>query len=101
MFVAVHLTFLPQHFGARVHPSGSWGYWVEDSIGWQKIATLGACLSALSLLLFFYAILEAYLRRRPALANPWGRGATGLEWQFAFPPQVQKSNIAVSVRISS
>jgi len=97
MFMAVHLTFLPQHFGSQTHAADSWGGMVEAVIGWQNSATLGACFSSLSLLVFFYAIVEAFVRKHPAEVNPWGLGACGLEWQFALPSP-QGNVIPVPVR---
>jgi len=99
MFIAVHLTFLPQHFGKQTHAADSWGAMIEAAIGWQKLATVGACFSALSLLVFFYAIVEAFVRKRPVAANPWGQGARGLEWQFAQALPVQPHVIPVPVRV--
>jgi len=97
MFIAVHLTFLPQHFGENIHEGSSWGYWVDTTIGWRIIATLGACFSALSLLLFFYAMLEACWRKQISNTNPWG--ATGLEWQLVFPLPDQEGRVFVPVPV--
>ena len=35
---------------------------------------------------FFAVLLEAAVRRRKAEANPWGEGATTLEWTLSSPP---------------
>jgi len=98
MFIAVHLTFLPQHFGAQTHAPDSWWGVIEAAFGWQRLASLGAGFSALSLLLFFYAITEAFVRKRPAAANPWGQGARGLEWQFTSPPRIQNNIVLPPAR---
>ena len=39
-----------------------------------------------SMLLVLITLLEAAIRRRPAEANPWGEGATTLEWTLSSPP---------------
>jgi cytochrome c oxidase subunit 1 len=31
-------------------------------------------------------VAEAFMRKRPAPANPWGEGATTLEWTLPSPP---------------
>ena len=35
---------------------------------------------------FLVVLLEAAIRRRKAEANPWGEGATTLEWTLSSPP---------------
>ena len=42
--------------------------------------------------LFFVVVAEAYLRRRPAPDNPWGEGATTLEWTLSSPPPFHQFN---------
>jgi cytochrome c oxidase subunit 1 len=43
-------------------------------------------MSALGGLVFLYGIFEAFSRKRVVSANPWGEGATTLEWQLPSPP---------------
>jgi cytochrome c oxidase subunit 1 len=38
------------------------------------------------MLIFFYAVIEAFMKKREAGANPWGAGATTLEWTLPSPP---------------
>jgi cytochrome c oxidase subunit I len=38
------------------------------------------------MLIFFYTVFEAFARKREAGANPWGPGATTLEWTLPSPP---------------
>ena len=38
------------------------------------------------LVVFIYNIVEAHRAKRPAGDNPWGEGATTLEWQLSSPP---------------
>jgi cytochrome c oxidase subunit 1 len=38
------------------------------------------------LLVFFAVIIEAFARKRVAGSNPWGVGATTLEWTLPSPP---------------
>ena len=37
-------------------------------------------------LVFLVILIEAAIRRRKAEANPWGEGATTLEWTLSSPP---------------
>ena len=43
-------------------------------------------------MLFFVGIVESVLRRRKAEANPWGEGATTLEWTLPSPPPFHQFN---------
>jgi cytochrome c oxidase subunit 1 len=36
--------------------------------------------------IFLYGVFEAFQKKRVAGANPWGEGATTLEWQLPSPP---------------
>jgi cytochrome c oxidase subunit 1 len=53
---------------------------------WNEISSAGAFLSGLGLVVFFVAMAEAFLRKRVAADNPWGVGATTLEWTLSSPP---------------
>jgi cytochrome c oxidase subunit 1 len=37
---------------------------------------------------FFIAIIEAFARKRRVSDNPWGVGATTLEWTVTSPPPI-------------
>jgi cytochrome c oxidase subunit 1 len=36
--------------------------------------------------IFFIGLIEAFAKKREAGANPWGAGATTLEWTLPSPP---------------
>jgi cytochrome c oxidase subunit 1 len=38
------------------------------------------------MLLFLYILWEAAAKKRKAADNPWGEGATTLEWTLPSPP---------------
>ena len=46
----------------------------------------------MSLVVFLVVLVEAAVRRRPARANPWGAGATTLEWTLPSPPPFHQFN---------
>jgi cytochrome c oxidase subunit 1 len=85
-FIGINLTFFPQHFlGLAGMPRRYIDY--PDAFAlWNYISSVGAFIGALSMLIFFYAVIEAFLRKREAGANPWGPGATTLEWTLPSPP---------------
>ena len=47
---------------------------------------------------FFIGLIEAMIRRRKAEANPWGEGATTLEWTLSSPPPFHQYNDLPRVR---
>ena len=49
--------------------------------------TLGcAYISTAGLVVFFVGVVMALTRKERAGANPWGAGATTLEWTLSSPP---------------
>ena len=44
------------------------------------------------MLVFLVMLAEAAIRRRPGVANPWGEGATTLEWPLSSPPPTHQFN---------
>jgi cytochrome c oxidase subunit 1 len=54
--------------------------------GWNFSSSIGSYISTFGLLVFFVMIAEAFSRKRIASANPWGAGATTLEWTLSSPP---------------
>jgi cytochrome c oxidase subunit 1 len=38
------------------------------------------------MVIFLVGVFEAFSKKRIAGANPWGEGATTLEWQLSSPP---------------
>ena len=43
-------------------------------------------------LVFLIMLIEAAVRRRPGVDNPWGEGATTLEWTLSSPPPHHQFN---------
>jgi cytochrome c oxidase subunit 1 len=54
--------------------------------GWNMVSSFGSYISALGLVIFFIGLIEAFAKRRVAANNPWGAGATTLEWTLSSPP---------------
>jgi cytochrome c oxidase subunit 1 len=85
-FVGVNLVFFPQHFlGYSGMPRRIVDY--PDAFApWNFISSIGSYISALGVLIFLYGLVEAFARKRVAASNPWGAGATTLEWTLPSPP---------------
>ncbi|TPW31491.1 cytochrome c oxidase subunit I [Martelella alba] len=86
MFIGVNLVFFPQHFlGLSGMPRRYIDY-PDAFAGWNFVSSIGSYISAFGVIVFLYCVLDAFLKKRVAGANPWGEGATTLEWQLSSPP---------------
>ena len=54
--------------------------------GWNMVASIGSYVGAAGAVLFLVVIAQAFIVKRRAADNPYGEGATTLEWQVASPP---------------
>jgi heme/copper-type cytochrome/quinol oxidase subunit 1 len=66
--------------------SMSIGIYPDAFSDWNFISSLGAYVFAAGMLVFFANMIFAFVRKAPASANPWGQGATTLEWTLPSPP---------------
>src|ERR1700761_3150874 len=86
MFVGVNLIFFPQHFlGLQGMPRRYVDY-PEAFTKWNEVSSIGYAITLVGMGVFFIMLIEAAVRRRKAEANPWGEGATTLEWTLSSPP---------------
>jgi cytochrome c oxidase subunit 1 len=85
-FVGVNLVFFPMHFlGMQAMPRRIPDY-PDNFAFWNHIASLGFVVMATSLLVFFANLFWSLRAGRRAGPNPWGEGATTLEWTLPSPP---------------
>ena len=86
MFIGVNMTFFPMHFlGLAGMPRRIPDY-PDAFAGWNLVASIGSYISAVGVLLFLYIIFRTFTSGAKVPANPWGPGATTLEWQLPSPP---------------
>ncbi|HZP20588.1 MAG TPA: cytochrome c oxidase subunit I [Bauldia sp.] len=85
-FVGVNLTFFPQHFLGLAGMPRRYADYPDAFAGWNFVSSIGSYISAIGVLLFFYVMYDAFRRKRAAGENPWGAGATTLEWALPSPP---------------
>jgi cytochrome c oxidase subunit 1 len=50
------------------------------------VSSIGSYIAFAGFLVFLYGIVAQFARKVPAAANPWGPGATTLEWTLPSPP---------------
>src|ERR1700761_5355861 len=84
-FVGINLAFFPQHFlGFQGIPRRIVDY-TEAYAFWNMVSSIGAFIGGAGTLIFVYVLYDAFKEKRLAGDNPWGPGATTLEWQVPSP----------------
>jgi len=92
MFIGVNVIFFPQHFlGLQGMPRRVIDYTPAFSL-WNYVSSCGYMITLVGMAVFFVMLLESAIRRRKAEANPWGEGATTLEWTLTSPPPFHQFN---------
>src|SRR3546814_10908698 len=91
-FIGVNLTFFPQHFlGVAGMPRRYIDY-PDAFAGWNRVSSYGSYISIAATVFFLVMMVYALLAGRKAEANPWGEGATTLEWTVSSPPPFHPFN---------
>jgi cytochrome c oxidase subunit 1 len=85
-FIGVNLTFFPQHFLGLAGMPRRYVDYPDAFTEWNRISSYGSYVSAVGALVFFAGIAVAFAKKHKAEANPWGEGATTLEWTLSSPP---------------
>jgi cytochrome c oxidase subunit I len=92
MFVGSNVLFFPQHFlGLQGMPRRYIDY-ADGFHTWHLVSSFGYAITLAATLVFFIGLAEAMIRRRKGVANPWGEGATTLEWTLPSPPPFHQYN---------
>jgi cytochrome c oxidase subunit 1 len=86
MFVGVNLVFFPQHFLGLAGMPRRYIDYPDAFAGWNYVSSVGSYISFVGVLIFLFGVWEAFAKKRVAGDNPWGEGATTLEWQLSSPP---------------
>ncbi|WP_102961275.1 cytochrome c oxidase subunit I [Mangrovicella endophytica] len=85
-FVGVNVVFFPQHFLGAAGMPRRYADYPDAYAGWNFVSSMGAYVTWVGLMVFFYGVYEAFSKKRIAGPNPWGAGATTLEWELSSPP---------------
>jgi cytochrome c oxidase subunit 1 len=84
--IGVNLTFFPMHFLGLAGMPRRVSDYPDAFAGWNFIASIGSYITFASTLFFVFIALHTLLAGRRIGANPWGEGATTLEWAVSSPP---------------
>ncbi|VAW18281.1 Cytochrome c oxidase polypeptide I, partial [hydrothermal vent metagenome] len=86
LFIGANVVFFPQHFlGLAGMPRRYIDYPDAYSL-WNMVSSVGYLITLLSMFIFIWVIIESRMKKRVAGDNPWGEGATTLEWTLSSPP---------------
>ncbi len=91
-FVGANTIFFPQHFLGLAGMPRRIADYPDAYAGWNFVSSIGAYIFAAGLLVFAVNMIQAFARKAPAGANPWGAGATTLEWTLPSPPPFHQFN---------
>lgn len=85
MFIGVNTLFFPMHFmGLGGMPRRIPDY-PDAYAGWNMVSTVGSVITLVGVVVFLMMTLKLLASKRTAEANPWGEGATTLEWTVESP----------------
>jgi len=91
-FIGVNLIFFPMHFlGLQGMPRRYVDY-PDAFTYWNQVSSFGYVVTLVGVGVFLVVLLDAMVFRRKAEANPWGEGATTLEWTLPSPPPFHQFN---------
>ena len=94
MFVGVNLIFFPQHFlGLQGMPRRYIDYPIDYAY-WNQWSTWGYFIMAAAMGIWVLSLIQAFFfgKKGQAEDNPWGEGATTLEWTLPSPPPFHQFN---------
>jgi cytochrome c oxidase subunit 1 len=91
-FIGSNVLFFPMHFSGLAGMPRRYVDYPDALAGWNKVSSFGSYIFALGLLLFFYGLYVAFTRKEKAADNPYGAGATTLEWTLPSPPPFHQYN---------
>ncbi len=86
MFIGVNIVFFPMHFlGLDAMPRRIPDY-TPAYAHWNYVSSIGYMITITGVALFFVNLFWSLAAGKKAPDNPWGEGATTLEWTLPSPP---------------
>jgi cytochrome c oxidase subunit I len=97
-FVGVNMAFFPQHFLGLSGMPRRYVDYPDAFAGWNLVSSIGSYISGFGVLIFIYGVVDAFVRKERAADNPWGAGATTLEWTLPSPPPFHQFEVLPRVQ---
>ncbi len=85
-FIGVNMLFFPMHFLGFSGMPRRYPDYPEAFAYWNHIASWGYAVMGIGVLVWFVNLAITFAAGKKAEANPWGEGATTLEWTLSSPP---------------
>ncbi|MGN5375102.1 cytochrome c oxidase subunit I [Sphingomonas hankookensis] len=85
-FIGVNVMFFPMHFLGTQGMPRRYPDYPDAYAFFNHIASAGYAIMALGMVFFFVNVVVSLMAGRKAEGNPWGEGATTLEWTLSSPP---------------
>ena len=85
-FIGANILFFPQHFLGLAGIPRRYVDYPDAFAFWNGVSSTGAYIVGAGTLVFIVGVLAAFAAKRKAADNPWGVGATTLEWTLSSPP---------------
>jgi len=85
-FVGVNVLFFPMHFLGLQGMQRRVPDYGDAFAKWNEVASWGYAIMAVGMVFFFVNIVWSLIAGRKTPDNPWGEGATTLEWTLSSPP---------------
>ncbi|HEY1124417.1 MAG TPA: cbb3-type cytochrome c oxidase subunit I, partial [Sphingobium sp.] len=85
-FIGVNVLFFPMHFLGMSGMQRRVPDYADALAYWNGIASHGYEIMAVGVLIWFVNIAYSFAAGKKAEGNPWGEGATTLEWTLSSPP---------------
>jgi cytochrome c oxidase subunit 1 len=85
-FVGANVLFFPQHFLGLAGMPRHYVDYPDAFAYWHWWSSIGSYIFLMSLFWFFAIVIYAFVKKEQAQDNPWGEGATTLEWTLPSPP---------------
>ncbi|HEX4159183.1 MAG TPA: cytochrome c oxidase subunit I [Rhizomicrobium sp.] len=91
-FIGVNIAFFPMHFLGLAGMPRRIADYPDAFAGWNYVSSIGAFIAGFGTIVFLITMAEAFFAKRRAGDNPWGVGATTLEWLLPSPPPFHSYN---------
>ena len=97
-FIGVNITFFPMHFLGLAGMPRRYIDYADAFAGWNYVASVGSYISFSSTLFFIGMLFWTLSAGKRVADNPWGEGATTLEWSVSSPPPFHTFNELPRIR---
>ena len=97
-FIGVNIIFFPQHFLGLAGMPRRVADYPDAFAGWNYVSSIGMYISTAGLIVFFIGLVHAFMRKEHAANNPWGPGATTLEWTLPSPPPFHQFDVLPRIK---